>query len=82
MDIYLKNLSLKSFVMWLIAANPDTKYEYRHRICDAVGNLGKDNVLNEIEKQATKMKSFPEVIATSKLVKDIKIEGSRKKEVL
>jgi|GEM_PF-5721899 len=67
-----EKLSLENFVIWLITATSDDKFCYRHCICDTVRTLGKDKVLDELERQAQSFKNIGEAVKLAQLVRAIK----------
>ncbi len=66
-----KEFSLENFVSWLIIAQPEDKFCYRHKICDVVKTFGKDIVLNELEKQSYNFKNVYEAVHLTRLLRDI-----------
>ncbi len=68
------DISLENFVTWLIMAEPDDRFLYRHHICAKVKELGKDKVLDELQKQSQSFKNLGEAVITAQIVKGITCE--------
>lgn len=67
-----EELSLKNFASWLISAQSEDKFFYRHKIYDTVKIFGKDKVLGEIQKQSYNFKNIIEAVQLTRLLKEMK----------